>query len=264
MKPTLYLSLCTEFFDLDKPTAPAGEYDFFHRYLSAATGPILEPMCGTGRYLIPYLEEGFNVEGFDASPFMLQALRAKCIQKNLNPHVWEQFLESSFAKASVFAEASTDTSADKHYNLIFIPDSSFCLLLEPATIAIALQKMYDLLQPGGTFVFDVETVHAIPAKAGLWHGKAYKKPDGTTIISSTLPLGVENSIASVICRYELMEKTEIIKTEMEYFQIRLYYPDELEQILKNIGFKHVKQIEAYDHSNRPSAQDYTVVFECIK
>jgi SAM-dependent methyltransferase len=250
MKPTLYLSLCTEFFDLDKPIAAPQEYAFFKHYLSKATGPILEPMCGTGRYLIPYLEEGFNVEGFDASPFMLAALYEKCKQKNLNPQVWEQFLEQ--------------VPTTKQYNLIFIPDSSFCLFLEPAQIATALQKIYDLLEDGGTFIFDVETVHAIPAKTGLWHGKAYKKHDGTTIISSTLPLPIENNIASVICRYELMEKTEIIKTEMEYFQIRLYYPDELEQILKGIGFRHVKQIEAYDLTNKPAAQDYTVVFECIK
>ncbi len=250
MKPTLYLSLCTEFFDLDKPIAALEEYAFFRHYLAHATGPILEPMCGTGRYLIPYLEEGFNVEGFDASSFMLNALYAKCARKNLNPHVWEQFLEK--------------VPTTKKYNLIFIPDSSFCLFLEPSQIAAALQKMYELLQPGGTFVFDVETVYAIPAKTGLWHGKAYKKPDGTTIISSTLPLGIENNIATVICRYELMDKTEIIKTEMEYFQIRLYYPDELELILKNIGFSHVKQIEAYDLNRAPSAQDYTVVFECKK
>jgi len=250
MKPTLYLSLCTEFFDLDKPTAPVDEYTFFKHYLSQATGPILEPMCGTGRYLIPYCKEGFKVEGFDASAFMLNALYEKCKQKNLQPHVWEQFLE--------------DVSTDKKYNLIFIPDSSFCLFLEPEQIVMALQKIYDLLQTGGTFVFDVETVHAIPAKTGLWHGKAYKKPDGTHIISSTLPLPIENNIARVICRYELMDKTEIIKTEIEYFSIRLYYPDELEEIVKNIGFSSVRQIEAYDLNSKPSAQDYTVVFECIK
>jgi len=248
--PTLYLSLCTEFFDLDKPQACPQEYAFFRHYISKATGPILEPMCGTGRYLIPYCEEGFEVEGFDASPFMLNALYAKCKQKNLKPKVWEEFLENVLPT--------------KLYNLIFIPDSSFCLFLQPDQIVIALQKIYNLLQPGGTFIFDVETVHAIPAKSGLWHGKAYKKEDGTTIISSTLPLPIENNIASVICRYELMDKTEIIKTEMEYFQIRLYYPDELEQILKTIGFSHVKQIEAYDFHCSPSAQDYTVVFECIK
>jgi SAM-dependent methyltransferase len=249
-KPTLYLSLCTEFFDLDKPVAAPKEYAFFQKYLAQATGPILEPMCGTGRYLIPYLEEGFPVEGFDASPFMLNALYEKCKKKNLNPHVWEQFLE--------------DVPVTKQYNLIFIPDSSFCLFLEPEQIVIALQKIYNLLQPGGIFVFDVETVHAIPAQSGLWHGKAYKRTDGSTIISSTLPLPIESNIASVLCCYELMEKTDIIKTEMEYFQIRLYYPDELEKILKDIGFIHVKQIEAYDHTYAPAAQDYTVVFECKK
>jgi SAM-dependent methyltransferase len=250
MTPHLYLSLCTEFFDLDKPTAPADEYAFFRHYLAHATGPILEPMCGTGRYLIPYLEEGFAIEGFDASPFMLNALQAKCAQKNLHPQVWEQFLEH--------------VPTNKQYNLIFIPDSSLCLFLQPAQIITALQKIHDLLQPGGTFVFDVETVHAIPAKTGLWHGKAYKKPDSTTIISSTLPLPIENNIATVICRYELMRKAEIIKTEMEYFQIRLYYPDELQQILHNVGFSQVRQIEAYDFNCTPAAQDYTVVFECKK
>ena len=250
MKPSLYLSLCTEFFDLDKPMAPIEEYLFFRHYLAAATGPILEPMCGTGRYLIPYVEDRFAVEGFDASPFMLNALKQKCEIKNINPQVWEQFLENQ--------------TTSKKYNLIFIPDSSFCLFLEPVTIATALQKIYDLLEDGGTFVFDVETVHAIPAKTGLWHGKAYKKPDGTTIISSTLPLPIENNIASVICRYELMDKMEIIKTEMEYFQIRLYHPDELEQILKKVGFSSIKQIEAYDLSCIPATHDYTVVFECIK
>jgi SAM-dependent methyltransferase len=250
IKPTLYLSLCSEFFDLDKPHATPEEYAFFRHYITKSTGPILEPMCGTGRYLIPYLKEGFIIDGFDASPFMLNALYEKCKQKNLTPQVWEQFLES---------QATT-----KLYDLIFIPDSSFCLFLDPAHIKICLHKIYSLLQPGGTFVFDVETVYAIPAKTGLWQGKAYKKQNGTTIISSTLPLGIENNIATVICRYELMEKTDIIKTEMEYFQIKLYYPTEMDALLKEVGFSHVRKIEAYDLSCAPSAQDYTIVYECIK
>ena len=129
-KSTLYRNLCTEFFDLDKPVASLEEYAFFHHYLVQASGPILEPMCGTGRYLIPYLEEGFNIEGFDASPFMLKALYNKCAQKNLKPHVWEQFLE--------------DIPTTKQYNLIFIPDSSFCLFLNPAHIKMCLQKIYSL------------------------------------------------------------------------------------------------------------------------
>lgn len=160
-KPSLYLNLCTDFFDLDKPQASAAEYAFFHHYVAQSRGPILEPMCGTGRYLIPLLEEGFDVEGFDASSFMLDALHTKCAQKNLTPHVWEQFLEG--------------VPATKQYNLIFIPDSSFCLFLNPAHIKMCLQKIYSLLQKGGIFVFDLETVYAVPEMTGVWQGKAYKK-----------------------------------------------------------------------------------------
>ena len=64
MKPSLYLGLCTQFFDLDKPVPTFEEYAFFHHYIAQAQGHILEPMCGTGRYLIPYTQEGFNIEGF--------------------------------------------------------------------------------------------------------------------------------------------------------------------------------------------------------
>jgi len=248
--PSLYLSLCTEFFDLDKPTPPAEEYAFFRKYLEAATGPILEPMCGTGRYLIPFLEDGYTVDGFDASPFMLTALKQKCLTKNLNPHIWEQFLE--------------DVSTTKKYNLIFIPDSSFCLFLTPKQIITALKKIYDLLEPNGTFIFDLETVYATPARPGIWHGKAHTRTDGKQVLLSTLPLPIENNIATVICRYELIDKTEIIKTEMEHFQIRLYESGEMEHILTSIGFRDIKTIKAYNHNNLPSHTDYTIVYECKK
>jgi hypothetical protein len=249
-KPNLYLDICTEFFDLDKPIASLEEYAFFYHYLSQVQGPILEPMCGTGRYLIPYLEEGFNVEGFDASPFMLKVLYNKCAEKNLTPQVWEQFLE--------------DVPTTKQYNLIFIPDSSFCLFLDFDHIKTCLHKIYSLLETGGTFVFDVETVYAVPDKVGVWQGKAYKKPDGTVVMCSTLPLPVENDIATVICRYELINKTEVVKTEMEYFQIRLHHPAEMDALLKEVGFSNIKKVAAYDHTATPSLYDYTIVYECIK
>ncbi len=52
-----------------------------------ANGPILEPMCGTGRFLLPLIEDGFDVHGFDASDHMLGVLHAKAKPKNLKPTV---------------------------------------------------------------------------------------------------------------------------------------------------------------------------------
>ena len=78
-----YLSLCTEVYDLSKPNPPEDAYAFYRDYAMKANGPILEPMCGAGRFLLRLLEEGFNVHGFDASDHMLEALHAKAKSKNL-------------------------------------------------------------------------------------------------------------------------------------------------------------------------------------
>jgi len=88
-----YLSLCTEVYDLSKPAAPENAYAFYRDYAMNANGLILEPMCGTGRFLLPLLEEGFDVQGFDASEHMLQALHTKASAKKLTPTVWQGFVE---------------------------------------------------------------------------------------------------------------------------------------------------------------------------
>jgi len=48
-----YGSLCTEFYDLDKPSAPADALAFYVERARKAGGRVLEPMCGSGRFLLP-------------------------------------------------------------------------------------------------------------------------------------------------------------------------------------------------------------------
>ena len=246
----LYRNLCTEFFDLDKPAAPYEEYNFYLNYIQKTSGPILEPMCGTGRYLIPFYEAGYDVHGFDASEFMLSALYTKCTTKNIKPRVWQEFLQ--------------DLDSVQRYNLIFIPDSSFSLILEPTVIMTCLQKIYDHLNPGGIFVFDVETVNAIPTTTGTWLGKVHTRPDGSYIILNTLPLPIKNQIGTVVCRYELVRQAEILQTEMEYFQLRLYHMGEIDDALKAVGFSQVRCIKSYNQNLSPDPEDFTIAYECIK
>lgn len=250
-KPHLYLGLCTEFFDLEKPFPAIEEYSFYLSYIQQTQGPVLEPMCGSGRYLIPYVCSGYRIEGFDASPFMLKALHEKSFAKNIHPIVWEQFLEDAYKK-------------DILYRLIFIPDSSFCLFLERQLIIKCLQNIYAMLSDDGIFVFDVETIYSIPAYPEVWQGKAYKKENGQLLIQSTLPLEVIHNEATVICKYELVEETNIIHTEIEHFKIKLYEPREMDSLLQEVGFKTIKRIKAYNKEQEPSAHDYTIVYECRK
>ncbi len=83
----LHSVLCTQYYDLDKPDAPDDAFAFYLQYANRIEGKILEPMCGSGRFLIPIMELGYDIEGFDASQFMLEALYIKCKNKKIKPKV---------------------------------------------------------------------------------------------------------------------------------------------------------------------------------
>lgn len=88
-----YLDLCTQFYDLTKPKAPPEDYVFYRTFVEEAQGPVLEPMCGTGRFLLPLLKEGFDISGFDASQHMLSSLQDKAKIQRLKPNIWHGFIE---------------------------------------------------------------------------------------------------------------------------------------------------------------------------
>lgn len=76
LKQNYYGSLCTEMYEILHEKAPQEELDF---YLSYATKEqkILEPLCGSGRFLVPFLKRGFDITGIDLSTEMLQKLKQK-------------------------------------------------------------------------------------------------------------------------------------------------------------------------------------------
>ena len=65
MVENTYSMLCTQVYELSKPIPPKDAYAFYRNYAQVANGLILEPMCGTGRFLLPLLEDGFDVHGAD-------------------------------------------------------------------------------------------------------------------------------------------------------------------------------------------------------
>lgn len=243
-----YLSLCTEVYELSKPNPPEDVYAFYRDYAMRANGPILEPMCGTGRFLLPLLEEGFNVHGFDASDHMLKVLHAKAKTKNLDATVWKGFVE--------------DLKRPEKYNLIFIPSGSFCLIIDLATVKSALQAIYDHLSDNGVFLFEAETLNAVPQQ-GIWRGSVWPKLTGQKIILSQLAT-MESDICTSLCKYELMESGKIIHTEIEELRVKIYDQDQLVEMLKAVGFKHIHTLKAFDRSSQPANLDESIVYECRK
>jgi SAM-dependent methyltransferase len=245
-----YLSLCTQVYDISLPVPPADEYAFFTSYAQECTGPILEPMCGTGRFLLPMLKDGFDVEGFDASKHMLQALRKKAADQNLASNV-------SFSFVANF-------ESSKKYGLIFIPSGSFNLITDRKDIADALKKFYDLLLPGGKLVIEIITLAATPQNPGAWRREKWDRPQGGFILVSAMEEPPIDNVNLTHCTHDLIVDGKVILSEQETFKIRLYSQEEFNTLLNEAGFSKIAAIKAFNRSQQPELSDKDIVFECTK
>ena len=119
--------------------APQEELDFYLSYARPGDA-ILEALCGSGRFFLPFFERGFDIQGMDASPDMLAKLRKKC------PNA-----------PAVCADIAAYTP-DRAYDYIFISSGSVSLFTDLALCRRILAQLKSWLAPGGKLVFAVETV----------------------------------------------------------------------------------------------------------
>ena len=244
-----YRKLCTEFYDIDKPNAPANAFAFYRAYVQKAGGPILEPMCGSGRFLLPLLEQGFSVDGADASADMLAACPAKAEQRGLEPFLARQFLH--------------ELDMQRQYALAFIPAGSFCLLTDPHQIRTSLERLHAHLLPGATLVMEIERL-VKPPQDEPWGGRWVNRPDGGKLVISWL--GRYDAAARVshyLHRYEAIKDGQLLETEWEELDLRLYEIDELRALLESVGFTAFRALQLYG-DNPPADTDDGIAVECRK
>ncbi|HET9931769.1 MAG TPA: class I SAM-dependent methyltransferase [Polyangiaceae bacterium] len=231
---SLYGKLSAEFYDLDKPEAPPDALEYYLQQAAHAAGPILEPMCGTGRFLLPLLAAGFDVEGSDASAEMLALCRANAERLGLDARLAEQRLE--------------ELETSRKFGLVFVPSGSFCLLTDTEVVKKCLQRIHAALAPRGRFIFEVERrVRQKPSElSGAWGGRWVSRPDGAKLLFSWLSrYTAPSGIFSAVHRYELVADGRLIQQEFEDFELKLYELSEIRQLLHAAGFPKIQMLEAY-------------------
>lgn len=87
------------------------DFPFYTDITKDIKGKVLEVACGTGRMYLELLKQGVNIHGIDLSKAMLDALRKKAVEKNLEPKV-------SVADMRNF-------NLDEVFEIIIIPGRSF-------------------------------------------------------------------------------------------------------------------------------------------
>ena len=240
-----YGSLCTEMYEILHEKAPQDEWNFYLSYAEKGK-KILEPLCGSGRFLIPFMERGFDICGIDLSYEMLEKLKQKAP-------------DAKIVQADIL-----EYSSSEKYDYIFISSGSVSLFTDITLCKKILAKLKEMLAPAGKFVFAVDTVAdrcetdsdyktavSVKTEQGfdlLLRSKNYYDEETQTQFSPSI--------------YELYNEATLLQSEPMDFQLHLYRFGEMEAYLEELGFKTVTTYSSFQKEIATGNQNEMFLYEC--
>jgi 2-polyprenyl-3-methyl-5-hydroxy-6-metoxy-1,4-benzoquinol methylase len=208
--------------------------------------PILELASGTGRISIPLAEKGFRVTGLEISQSMIERARQKSDKV--------EWLEADIRAFHL----------QKKFKLIIFPYLTINTLLKVEEIESMLDCVKKHLEPDGRLVIDL--ISPTPKfLLDLFLGSDRRMLD--CIFSS--PDGKGNIVSTMIREYESAEQTIAHKLfynipgeaeeVTEELKARLYFPQEIDTLLKYNGFTIEHKFGDYDQSPFVSESPYQII-----
>lgn len=252
MTLTTYGSLCTEVYNLTKPIH--GHYPdvpYYIKHLDKIGGRILEVMVGTGRLLIPLLEAGFNVEGIDASPDMLASCRKHCVEKGLEPVLYEGDVEN--------------LEVPGKYSAIVVSFGSFMLLEKRSAAIAAMQAFARHLEPQGRIFIDLE----LPVEDSQMENIVRQClpidcADGATILMQTsFRINWLEQLKVILIRYEKWKDGFLLATELQRLPLHWFGRDEFISCLQENGYTDITLCANYTNDLQPSSHKDTLCFSAV-
>jgi SAM-dependent methyltransferase len=245
-----YGALAAEVYDIDKPVGSLSDITFLIDRLTQVSGPILEPACGSGRALIPLMEAGCDMTGFDASAEMLAQCQARCAARNLHPELSQQrFLEFAY---------------DRPFAAIVVPVGTFGLIDTFDDATTVMRRFHGRLAPGGLLILDVQPVRALTASGE--RRRAWTAANGDLITCDTRRVAVNwlGQRFEYHAVYQRWRENVLIETQLEPMALRYWGLQEMILALGAAGFGEIKVFGDYDRSRPPRAGDGSLTFEALK
>jgi SAM-dependent methyltransferase len=244
-----YGMLCSEVYDLDKPIGqPRNDVGYYLNQLIGVTGRILEPAVGTGRVLIPLLESGLDVEGFDTSPEMLDVCRRHCRERDLHA-VLRQADMTTFVQPAAYAA-------------VVIPTGSITLLDGKEATAAALACFHQSLQPAGRVLVDVPPPQLIAEPEPMRHWRA-----GSfvwTLQTQHIEYDAVANQTTRWLRYEKWGAGVLVASELQLFKLQHWSVSEFEQMLSDAGFTSITVTADYRAGTPPVAGSDVWTFQASR
>ncbi len=205
---------------------------------------VVDLACGTGIMREKLINEGFEVIGIDASCDMLSQA--------------QQRLTDYSGKFSLLNAKMQDFELEEHVDGFICCLDSINHLTEQEDVLKTFKNVYNSLNDGGIFIFDVNTVYKHQTAL---NNRAYVYDEEDFFLSWDNEL-LEDNIVRIMLDF-FVYNGESYDRYSEEFNERAYSKEALCDMLKSAGFNSINIYGGFDFSE-PKIDSERIFFVCIK
>jgi len=246
-----YPEFFARFYDLIYSKILTGQdTEYYLRKVRETKGPVLEVGTGTGRFFIKALNSGTDIYGIDISASMIDILKNRIPAKD---------------HYRISVQNIIDFKSDRKFALILAPFRVFMHLMTIHEQINALDHVYEQLEFGGQFIFDLFVPNPEILANGInevidFEGEYAPGEKIKRIVSARYDLA--NQINHLSMRFEWTEKGKL-QTGTWNTTMRLFFRYELEHLLNRTRFKQTNIYGDFNES-RLTADSKEFVVVCRK
>jgi SAM-dependent methyltransferase len=232
-----YEGIVADTYDIWFPGYQFEDTEFYKKIINEVPGRALEIGCGTGRLLLPYLQEDLEVDGVEPSQAMIDRCREKGRTLGVAPVLYKQYMQ--------------DLDLPYRYQTIFIPLASFMLVTDRDEAVKALKSMYDHLDTGGQIVIPlfIPREQLSSSKKEWTVRRVGEREDGAKIVlNQASDIAFHEQKQTNWNRYEIYVNDALSDTRFSVSTLRWYYKHEFVMLLEGSGFTDISIYGGYDGS----------------
>jgi ubiquinone/menaquinone biosynthesis C-methylase UbiE len=189
---------------------------------------LLDCACGTGNVSFELSKAQIEVTGVDIAPEMIAVAQQKAVELNDT----SRFIEANLATFELNEKFDSATCLYDSLNYI----------LDPETLRAAFERIHHHLEPGGVFVFDMNSDYALTADLFTQANFDPKKPLNYDWQATH---DAQTRITSVEMSFSRREPDGTISQFRETHRERAYSMEEVQEMLKSTGWEILKIFDAY-------------------
>lgn len=226
-----YIGAAARVYDAWMPPGTVFQDDIVHQEtLRRAGGTGLELACGNGRFLIPALEAGLDVQGIDNSPAMLQICRDHAAGRGLS---------------AVLHEGDVAPLAlNRRFDSIVCPAGSFSLITDEDAALGALTSYFEHLESGGRLSITLFTAGPDDTSHFGWRLRRTgtdRASGNTFVVDESTGEDVTPQVTLTYNRVETYDSEgHLIGTEIRKIRTRWWHREEFVTALRDTGFTDIK------------------------